>query len=292
MTATLDAARAYADHGWPVFALSAGKTPLALCDTCPPHGPDHDGEACDCLTCHGYLAASVDRDRITAMFAPDPRRLVAIRTGAPSGTVVIDVDPRSGGAATFAGLDDRGLLPSTPYATTGGGGLHLLYRHPGGRVPCGVGKLGPGVDVKSDGGYIVAAPSRHPGTGRLYAWADNGRPGYPLSYELAPLHPEVLAMVRPAPRPVPPRPVASTRTGTPRLTAVLAAMLDATPGHRNVWLHWCACRIADMAADGSLRGDVNGAADALRDAALTTGLPTTEIDATFRHVLAGAGVTV
>ncbi|MEP6761658.1 MAG: bifunctional DNA primase/polymerase, partial [Sporichthyaceae bacterium] len=165
------AALRYAAAGWPVFALSSTKAPLKLCGSCPPHGLDHDGEACPCLTCHGFYAASTDIEVVTAMFTGYPDRLVAIRTGAPSGLVVVDIDPRSGGLATLGELEGAGLLPVTVRQLTGGGGLHLFYAHPGGIVRGGANKLGPGVDVKADGAYVVLAPSVHPGTGRRYRWA-------------------------------------------------------------------------------------------------------------------------
>ena len=40
-------------------------------------------------------------------------------------------------------------------------------------MPCSAGQLGDGLDVRGDGGYIVAAPSIHPGTGRAYVWDDH-----------------------------------------------------------------------------------------------------------------------
>lgn len=89
-------------------------------------------------------------------------------TGARSGLVVIDVDPARGGEESLARLQSlMGSLPRTLTARTGGGGLHLYYRHPGvelcntaGRLP-GVAEELPGVDLRGDGGYVVAAPSRH-----------------------------------------------------------------------------------------------------------------------------------
>ncbi|BCJ75195.1 hypothetical protein CS0771_47390 [Catellatospora sp. IY07-71] len=72
-----------------------------------------------------------------------------------------------GGTTSLDALIARGLTPPTRYVRTGSGGLHLYYRHPGGiSVPCDQGmRLGPGIDVKADGGYVVAPPSRHPVTG-------------------------------------------------------------------------------------------------------------------------------
>jgi len=65
-------------------------------------------------------------------------------------------------------------MTPTAAVTTGGGGWHLYYRHPGGQLLAALpGRAG--VDIKADGGYVVAPPSAHPGTGRAYRWA-GGRP--------------------------------------------------------------------------------------------------------------------
>ena len=125
-------------------------------------------EACACLCCHGFHAATLDPDRLAEMLRLHPRGLLAIRTGAPSGVVVIDVDPP--GIGTMKILVSDGVLPRTLAAVTGRGGYHLLYGHPGGKIMSGAGKGGAGVDVKADGGYVVAPPSVHPATRRPYRW--------------------------------------------------------------------------------------------------------------------------
>ena len=53
-------------------------------------------------------------------------------------------------------------------ARTGGGGRHLYFRHPGGTVHNKVG-LAPGIDLRGDGGLVVAPPSLHR-SGRRYRW--------------------------------------------------------------------------------------------------------------------------
>lgn len=60
---------------------------------------------------------------------------------------------------------------------------------------------------------------------------------------------------------------------------------DAKQGNRNAALHWCACRVADRAAEGQL--DVEDGRQALRNAALAAGLGEVEIDATLRSALEG-----
>jgi len=99
-----------------------------------------------------------------------PEANIGLVTGEASGLVVLDVDPRHGGEIALEELEKQfGDLPATVTAETGSGGRHLVFRHPGHRVPNSAGALGPGLDVRGDGGYIVAPPSLH-ASGRRYAW--------------------------------------------------------------------------------------------------------------------------
>lgn len=92
-----------------------------------------------------------------------PDANLGIVTGAVSGLLVLDVDGLQGEESL------RGRhLPPTPTSRTGRG-THYLFRHPGGTVANRAGLL-PGIDIRGDGGYIVAPPSVHP-SGRLYEWA-------------------------------------------------------------------------------------------------------------------------
>ncbi len=98
---------------------------------------------------------------------------VGIVTGAVSGIFVIDVDegPGKEGGDTINNVQMiHGDLPFTPQARTGGGGRHMVFYHPGDVfVTTAKNVLGPGVDVRGDGGFIVAAPSMHE-SGRFYLW--------------------------------------------------------------------------------------------------------------------------
>ena len=69
---------------------------------------------------------------------------------------MVDIDPRNGGHL------DRALMAPTATVATGGGGWHLHYQHPGGTEPRPKLSDHPGVDLKGDGGYVVAPPSIHP----------------------------------------------------------------------------------------------------------------------------------
>jgi Bifunctional DNA primase/polymerase, N-terminal/Primase C terminal 1 (PriCT-1) len=100
---------------------------------------------------------------------------VGIVTGAVSSLVVVDVDPLHGGAGSLEALERaHGPLPETVRATTGGGGVHLYFAHPGGPVPNKVGLVA-GIDLRGDGGFVVAPPSVHP-SGRRYVWLRPDRP--------------------------------------------------------------------------------------------------------------------
>jgi hypothetical protein len=146
----LDAALAYAARGWPVLPVEpGGKRPL---------------------TPRGVQDATTDPGMIRQWWQQHPGANVAVATGAASGLVVLDVDPRHGGEATLAALErEHGPLPATVGAETGGGGRHVYLAHPGVTVGNSTGRLGPGLDVKADGGYVVAPPSRH-ASGRPYTW--------------------------------------------------------------------------------------------------------------------------
>ena len=82
---------------------------------------------------------------------------IAIVTGSVSNLAVIDVDPRNGGTATIKG---KHLGRAT--CVTGGGGYHYYFRHFPEASSCKPGAW-KGVDIKSDGGYVLAPPSRTTG---------------------------------------------------------------------------------------------------------------------------------
>jgi len=98
-----------------------------------------------------------------------PEANIGVCTGAVSGLVVLDVDAPKGGVESLVGLEQSyHSLPETVQQLTGRG-QHYVFAHPGAHVKNGVQTLGPGLDIRGDGGYIIAAPSLHE-TGRRYAW--------------------------------------------------------------------------------------------------------------------------
>lgn len=99
-----------------------------------------------------------------------PQANISIVTGIVSGLVVLDIDPGHGGDESLADLElELGPLPDGPRALTGGGGYHLLFRHPGGGEIQSRAGWRPGIDIRADGGQIIAPPSSH-ASGRAYGW--------------------------------------------------------------------------------------------------------------------------
>ncbi len=151
-SAALDLAR----RGWPVFPCRRdSKTPL---------------------TRNGFKDATLNPDEIGGLFQTlDPN--VAVRTGAVSGIVVLDVDGDDGFESLHRLAREHGPLPRTASVKTPRGGQHFYFAHPGGTVPCSVGNLGPGLDVRGDGGYVLVPPSVV--NGRAYV-VDDEAPIAPL----------------------------------------------------------------------------------------------------------------
>lgn len=163
----LSAALEYAAKGWAVFPCHT-PTGSGGC-SCGDAGCEDQGK--HPRTTHGVLDATTDAAAIRQWWQRWPQANIGIATGAKSGMVVVDVDSYKGGDEALATLlENYTPLPNTVQQLTGGGGYHLLFTHPGVAIRNSVSDtLGYGLDVRGDGGYIIAAPSRHV-SGRLYAW--------------------------------------------------------------------------------------------------------------------------
>jgi hypothetical protein len=142
-----------------------------------------------------------DPTEIAEWFTHWPDANLAVVTGVVSGLVVLDLDPQHGGEASIAQLErTKGPLAETVEARTGGGGRHFYFAHSGEILRNRVG-IAPGLDLRGDGGYVVAPPSIH-ASGEPYRWerspdvcrlaalpdwlsgtpAAHGRRGHPLSH--------------------------------------------------------------------------------------------------------------
>lgn len=161
----VDHALRYAGLGWHVFPVKPrDKTPL---------------------TEHGLKDATTDEPHIRAWWTRWPDANVGISTG-PSRLLVIDVDvgldssgnPKKGGESWNRLADELGhAAVNTIRAKTGSGGLHFYFQQaPEGRLGNSAGKLGPHLDTRGEGGYVVAPPSQHK-SGNRYEWVANHAPG-------------------------------------------------------------------------------------------------------------------
>lgn len=152
----LDEALYYAEKlGWPVFPLSPGtKVPNEFS--------------------RGFHDATTETARIRTWWGGEPVCNVGIATGRLAGLVVIDLDGEQAkeSVVKYGG----GKLPQTPMVQTPKG-WHVYLRHPDTPVRSRVRVL-PGIDVRGEGGYVVAPPSVV--SGRAYTWKDSAT-GTPLA---------------------------------------------------------------------------------------------------------------
>jgi hypothetical protein len=154
----LNAALSYAARGWRV---------------CPLYEPLPDG-SCSCgrvdcnssgkhpRTVHGLKEATTDTSRIHSWWEAWPNANIGIATGRDSGLVVLDVDRPE----ILNGWQADTLTAET------GKGRHLYFvvdSAAASPVKNSVRKLGDGLDLRGDGGYVVAPPSRH-ASGVTYTW--------------------------------------------------------------------------------------------------------------------------
>ena len=88
---------------------------------------------------------------------------------AASGIFVVDVDGLDA-EATLRRLEaEHGALPATVEVITARG-RHIYFKWPQEPVRNSAGKIGPHIDVRGDGGYVLCPPSIHP-SGRRYSWS-------------------------------------------------------------------------------------------------------------------------
>ena len=272
----LQAALTYRRLGWQTAPLYWPRDGGCSCDR---------GRECASPAKHPWVrwrddGGSTDLELIHRWFRKRPESGVAILTGRDrSGLFVVDVDIDKGGASTIAALEaEHSPLPETLTATTGSGGRHYIFDYSAGsKVKQGAGDLGPGVDTRSDGGLIVAAPSLH-SSGRRYTWDNWGTPPAEL-----PLW--IIERLTPTPRA--PRislPPPCTARGTRYAEAALERTVNElralnAVGVRNNSLNTAAYAMGRLVGAGLISPDRVG--HCLLDAAITVGLGQSEAEATI-----------
>jgi hypothetical protein len=251
-----------------------------------------------------------DPDRI-ARYWPSPHHNAGIACG-PSRLVVIDLDTHNPLPEDWRlpGIrDGRDVLaqlaewagqpwPDTYTVRTPTGGLHLYFTPPDGpEIRNSAGKIGPLIDVRAAGGYVLAAGSvlderAYPGSPECAALVKGGR-AYEVTDEtgLTPLPPWLATLARdprPAGKPGGQRPAG--RPASARLQGLLATVRSGRPGDRNGPLYWASRRAAEMIAVGEIGREA--AEDQLVTAAIEAGLRGGEREArrTFASAMRGAGL--
>lgn len=231
-TPCLDAALRYATRGWRVIPVAHDKTPL---------------------TKNGSKDASCEEEVIRAWWDKFPSAGVAIATGQASGLWVFDVDPKNGGEASLSSLvATHGPIGVGPTVLTGGGGQHFYFAHDP-RVRQS--SIADGLDVRSEGGYVVAPPTLHD-SGRQYAFYEYFDPDEDL-----PAGPEwLLGLVQTRAVPVTSRVAGSVATpssatnayGRKALSALFEELRGVPPGARDIKRNAIAYRVGRLVAGGSV----------------------------------------
>lgn len=270
-TRALHAALLTAARGLPVIPLSRTKLPAVR----SPHRDEPRPAACrgECgRPGHGVHDATTDPARIRALFAVAPWATgYGIACGlAPYHLIGLDLDVKHGSDGVTA-LDTLArthgfTVPETVTVLTPSGGRHLWLSAPG-PVPNSAGRLGPGIDVRGLGGYVVGPGSRT--VAGHYLLLPGSR-----QHTLGEAPAALLALA--APPPAPPRgpeDAAPRHPAEKRAAALVRFVLDSQEGERNGRLFWAACRAYDAGLGDAL-------APALVTAAVHTGLSEREAAAT------------
>ena len=166
VNATHDTALEYASKDLRVFPLhSIDEAGACTCGKADCGSPGKHPR-----TKNGVKDATTDVEQIATWWAKWPDANVGIATG--NGLLVLDVDTKHDGLETIEQMEEtEGPMPETAMVLTGGGGRHYYFYLPPDKregVKNAVG-IGRGLDLRFDGGYVVAPPSRHV-SGRTYEW--------------------------------------------------------------------------------------------------------------------------
>jgi Bifunctional DNA primase/polymerase, N-terminal len=164
----------------------------------------------------------------------------ALPTGPETGFRLIDIDPRHDGYESFNQLQQtRGAMPDTLRSATDGGGRHLFYTYPlGFKIPSTRGWL-PGVDIRSDGGYVILPEGRHI-SGVPYRWINLDA----LTPTLLPADIAAMIMNRPA---------SATGSVNGDLASTADILKGVPEGERDDTLFRWACRLRRQLGDDGRR---------------------------------------
>jgi len=250
----------YARSGKPVFPCHTNKAPKVT---------------------GGFKSASRDFDTIDKWWSEWPDALIGLPTGKASGLLVLDIDVKNGanGFETLAALEAQySPLPETLTVETPSGGEHRYFKMPETDPPIGnsAGKLGPGLDVRGERGYVIAPPSQIDEDS--YKFKD-----FAVEPALLPDWPiQLLTKPKDEAKPAISRPTRTEGVTTPQgkaeLDEIVSEMANALEGARNDTLNRLAFRCGQLVAGGEV---AKGDCMALVRAAVSSGLSYEEVRPTF-----------
>jgi hypothetical protein len=162
---------------------------------------------------------------------------LGIITGQVSDLVVVDADSPQVAAWW------RSRYATTPLACRTARGLHFYYRHPGIEIRNRICVLQRNIDIRGDGGYVVAPPSIHPETRIAYEWLDSESEPWQWCLDDIPVFdPDwIAAEVRSTPASID-LPTASVDRARRYIARIVA--ISGQGGHNATFR--AACKIADM----------------------------------------------
>ncbi len=184
---------------------------------------------------------------------------IGIATGSPAGFWVLDLDGEEAEAGLAALVAVHGPLPDTVEQSTGKG-RHLCFAwDPAFEIRNSASKIGPNIDVRGEGGYIVAPPSIHP-SGRQYAWTPGHAPGE-MPFAAAPEWLVRMAMPAAAPAEAPRKAQRvviegrATKYGEACLTTAVRMIATAAVGQQQDRLWGYACFVGSLVGGREIERD-------------------------------------
>lgn len=163
----LDHALKYAQKGLAIFPVHSIHTNGSISCSCGNSKCSNAGK--HPRTKNGLKDATTDIETIRKWWTQWPNANIGLATGSINNILVLDVDPIHGGSESLIELENEyGTLPKTPTVKTGSNGRHFIFKAPS-LTQKNTHGFKSGLDIKCEGGYIVAAPSLHK-SGNHYEW--------------------------------------------------------------------------------------------------------------------------
>jgi Bifunctional DNA primase/polymerase, N-terminal len=217
-------------------------------------------------TWHGFKDATTNPATIRRWFCCNFQRNLGARTGQASGVWVFDAD----NLQSLSALEEQhGPLPITRQSQSSRG-LHFWFATPILPLQSSKSRIGPGLDVQSDGNYVVAPPSVHP-DGPSYRWVNDApiveAPSWLLVLARKPAPPRTPTPAPSAPRGASARPGAY---GAAALRSEIETLANTANGSRNHALNRASFVLTQLVAGGEL--DASDVERSLVEAAVKNGL--------------------